>query len=132
MSDTDPSDRLAHEQHPPNQPHTQPDDDDRGPVDYLRTVVEKQLTPETGLEPDEPAGHKTHQSDLFLTEYAPDADMTRRLRLRLQHPDSSVSDVSPVLSPAEMDVFLRGMIRGERGRIDRLAVHIGEGGGGEP
>jgi hypothetical protein len=129
MSDTEPSDRLAHEQHPPNQPHTQPDDDDRDAVEYLRVVVEKQLLPCTDLDRDAPAGHKTGQSDLYLAEYAPDADMTRRLRLRLQHPDSTVSDVSPMLSPAEMDVFLRGMIRGERGRIDRLAEHVDDGEG---
>ena len=128
MSDTDPSDRLAHEQHPPNQPHTQPDDDDRDPVEYLRVVVEKQLLPCTDLDPDAPAGNKTGQSELYLSEFAPDTDMTRRLRLRLQHPDSTVSDVSPMLTPAEMDVFIRGLIRGERGRIDRLAEHVDDEG----
>lgn len=123
---TDP--RTAHERNPANQPYTQADDDDRDAVEYLRVVVEKQLLPETDLDPDEPAGHKTAQSDLYITELHPEPDTTRRLRLRLQHPNSTVSDVSPVLSPAKMDVFLRGLVRGERGRIDRLAHHVDEEG----
>lgn len=123
---TDP--RTAHERNPANQPYTQPDDDDRDAVEYLRVVVEKQLLPVTDLDPDEPAGHKTAQSDLYITELHPETDTTRRVQVRLQHPNSTVSDVSPVLSPAEMDVFLRGLIRGERGRIDRLADHVDDGG----
>jgi hypothetical protein len=110
------------DQNEANQPHTQPADDSRGPVEYLGVVVDKQLHPNLPLDADEPAGWKAAQSDLVLREYARGQDGTRRLRLRLVHPDSTESDISPMLTPAEMDLYLRGLIAGERGEIARKAA----------
>ena len=114
--------------HPDDVVPTQPDDDDRDPVEYLRVVVEKQLLPNTDLNRDVPAGYEAEQSDLFLCEVFSGPDDRRRVRLRLQHPDSTESDLSPALTLREMDAFLRGMVRGERGEIDAKADHVGDEG----
>lgn len=115
-----------HQRHPDDVVPTQPDESDRSPLEYLRVVVEKQLLPSTDLDRDEPAGYEHEQSALFLSEVFSGPDDPRRVRLRLQHPDSTESDLSPALTLREMDAFLRGMVRGERGEIDAKADHIGD------
>ena len=117
-----------HQRHPDDVVPTQPDESDRGPVEYLRVVVEKQLLPNTDLDRDEPAGYETEQSDLFLSERFSGATEPRRVELRLRHPDSTESHVSPTYTLREMDAFLRGMVRGERGEIDAKADHTGDEG----
>ena len=114
--------------HPQDDVPTQPDDDPRSPLEYLRVVVDKQLYPNVDLDADEPAGHETEQSLLFLEELHSGPNEPRRVRLRLQHPDSTVSDVSPAHTLRDMDTYLRGLVEGERGTIDRKADHIGDEG----
>jgi hypothetical protein len=112
--------------HPDDVVPTQPDDDERGPVEYLRVVVDQQLMPNVDLDADAPSGYETEQSDLFLSERFSGAGEPRRVELRLRHPDSTESHVSPTYSLREMDAFLRGMVRGERGEIDAKADHVGD------
>lgn len=114
-----------HQRHPDDVVPTRPDDDPRDPVEYLRVVVAKQLLPNVDLNRDEPAGYETEQSDLFLSERFTGATEPRRVELRLRHPDSTESHVSPTLTLREMDAYLRGLVEGERGTIDRKADHIG-------
>ena len=118
-----------HDRHPDDVVPTQPDDDDRDPLEYLRVVVEKQILPSTDLDADEPAGRDAEQSRLYLAEaYSGDGE-PRRVRLRLEHPDSTVSDVGALHTLREMDAFLRGLSEGERGTIDAKADHVGDGEG---
>lgn len=115
-----------HDRHPDDVVPTQPDDDDRDPLVYLGVVLEKQILPSTDLDADEPAGRETEQSRLYLAESYSGADEPRRVRLRLEHPDSGVSDLSPLHTLREMDAFLRGLGRGLRGEIDAKADHVGD------
>jgi len=115
-----------HQRHPDDVVPTQPDDDERGPVEYLRVVVDQQLMANVDLDGDEPAGYEAEQSDLFLSERFSGAAEPRRVELRLRHPDSTESHVSPTFTLREMDAFLRGMVRGERGTIDAKADHVGD------
>jgi len=110
--------------HPQDDVPTQPDNDPRGPVEYLRVVVDKQLMPHVDLDRDEPAGRGTEQSWLFVEEVFSGPDEPRRVRLRLQHPDSSVSDISPAHTLRTFDAYLRGLVKGECGEIDIVADHI--------
>lgn len=111
--------------HPDDVVPTQPDDD-RDPLEYLRVVVQKQLYPNVALDADAPSGHETGQSDLYLEEMFTGPNEPRRARLRLQHPDSTVSDVSPAYTLRTLDAWLRGLIEGERGTIDAKADHVGD------
>ena len=115
--------------HPQDRAPSQPNDDDRDPLEYLRVVVEKQLYPNVDLDADAPSGHETEQSDLYLEEMFSGPNEPRRARLRLQHPDSTVSDISPAYTLRTLDAWLRGLIEGERGTIDAKADHVGDDGG---
>lgn len=115
-----------HQRHPDDVVPTQPDDDHRDPLEYLRVVVDQQLMPNVDLDADAPSGYETEQSDLFLSERFSGAGEPRRVELRLRHPDSTEAHVSPTYTLREMDAFLRGLTRGERGEIDAKADHVGD------
>lgn len=126
------SDRPTRETEPEaNRPTTQPDNSNRGPVEYLRVIVDKQLRPNTDLVPDIDAGYEGERSELYIGESVRLVDGTRQVRLRLQHPDSCVSDISPRLSPRALDHYLRGLVAGHRGTIEQKAVRADDTSEGE-
>lgn len=110
--------------HPDNVAPTQPDSDDRDVFIYLNAIVDKRIKPSTALDPDAPAGYNCEQSDLHVSERPQDGEGRRRFRLRLRHPDSTVSDVGLVHTAREMDAFLRGLSHGLGGTIERKADTI--------
>ena len=60
----------------------------------------------------------TGASELFLHEPFSGGNEPDRYRLRLRHPDTSVSDVSAAYDAGEMEAYLRGLEAGLGGRIE--------------
>jgi len=109
--------------HPENVASMQPDTDDRDVIEYLQAVVDSQIIPSTELEGDVPNGREGVEAELSIVERGTEPDGERRARLEIHNPDGGVCDLSPVLTPREMDTYLRGLSAGVGGKIDRLATH---------
>lgn len=113
--------------HPENVASTQPENDDRDVKEYLQAVVDARIAPCTELanSDDVPSGYEGDESELYISEHARGQDGERRLRLRLKHPDSGETDISPRLTPNELDTFLRGLDAGVSGKISKKATLAG-------
>lgn len=120
------SDYIPPEEMEANRVHSQPDGDDRDPLVYLGEIVNSRIMRSLDLDEDAPAGYEGNRSDLFLQEFHRRSNGVRQVRLRLKHPDSSVSDISARLTLREMETFLRGLSRGASGYIDDIATHAGD------
>lgn len=85
-----------------------PDDVD-DPAEWFETIIENQILPHVD----------TGASELQLSDKDLSAVDTRWFRLRLQHPDTCVSDVSVPYDAGEFEAYLRGLQHGAQGKISR-------------
>ena len=109
--------------HPENVAPTQPDTDDRDVIEYLQAIIDSQIIPSTELEGGVPHGRGGVEGEVCVVERGTEPDGERRARVEIHNPDGGVYDLSPVLTPREMDTYLRGLSAGVGGKIDRLATH---------
>lgn len=61
----------------------------------------------------------TGESQLFIHEPYTGANEPNRYRLRLRHPDSGETDISPALDAGEFEAYLFGLVHGLNGEIER-------------
>jgi len=89
-----------------------PDDVD-DPAEWFETIIREQITPNAN----------TGESDLLLNDKDLADRNPRRFRLRLRHPDTSVSDLTLAYDAGEMEAYLRGLQHGLGGRIEQKSEH---------
>lgn len=111
MSEEMPSMRHRHERD-----STANNPGDQTPDEYFRSIVENRIAPRA----------ETGESELVLTRRFLTVEEPTRWRLRLRHPDTSVSDVTPALDAGEFEEHLRGLESGLSGRIERKSRIFGE------
>jgi len=83
------------------------------PAEWFETIIREQILPNAN----------TGDSELLLNDKDLADRNPRRFRLRLRHPDTTVSDLSLAYDAGEMEAYLRGLQHGLGGRIEQKSEH---------